>query len=123
MRAIPAVHPKRWLAAGGIVALVLTVVIINQSRVPDQQGSLSPVRDDAAAAVRALAEHDLAAVEEQLSSYRGRTDFAYYFSAHATPRLLGDAVASVAGDDTPFEPGLDPDQYELVLTDLAGTLA
>src|SRR5690606_35063214 len=52
-------------------------------------------------------------------------DFAYYFTSKATPRALGDALASVAGNDgdRALKKGIDPHAYEMTLTDLAGTLA
>lgn len=82
-------------------------------------------RRDASAAVQALQKGDLATLEKQLAAHRGQTYFAYYFTSQTTPRTLGDALASVAGDNSsePFKAGVDTHAYDLELTDLAGTLA
>ncbi|GEL93851.1 hypothetical protein CCO02nite_05090 [Cellulomonas composti] len=83
------------------------------------------VRADARAALRALDDGDLVALDELLTANRGRGDFAYHFASGATPRELGDALATVAGTskDIPLKSGVNPATYELTLTDLAGVLA
>ena len=75
--------------------------------------------------MRSLNSGDLGAVEKRLADNRGNPDFAYFFTSKATPRALGDALATVAGksEDKPLKPSVDPHRYELTLTDLAGTLA
>jgi len=101
------------LAAGLVVGLIRP------------HGSDHPVtvRTEAAAAVESLQAGDLTALEQQLSSNRGRRDFAYYFTSQTTPRELGDALSSVAGSDEPLKAGVDPHAYEMALTDLAGVLS
>ena len=82
-------------------------------------------RYEARAAVRSLNSGDLRAAEKRFANNRGNPDFAYFFTSKATPRALGDALATVAGKskDKPLKPSVDPLSYELTLTDLAGTLA
>ncbi|MEV7396723.1 hypothetical protein [Aeromicrobium sp. NPDC092404] len=83
------------------------------------------VRADASAALEELREGDLLAVGARLAAQRGNTDFAYFFTKKTSPRLLGDALGSVAGDGagSPLKSDVDPHSYEIALTDLAGTLA
>lgn len=112
--------PKTWLAvllAGALLA-TLAVVVVNN-------GPQWHARYEAWAAVRALHSGDLEAVEKRLADNRGNPDFAYFFTSKATPRALGDALATVAGTskEEPLKDGVDPHKYELTLTDLAGTLA
>lgn len=82
-------------------------------------------RGEAHQAVRDLEQGDLSSLEVLLSTNRGDTEFAYFFTSAVTPRNLGDALATVSGTstDTPLKAGTDPQAYELTLTDLAGTLA
>lgn len=83
------------------------------------------VRTEARAAIHALEDGDLVALDAHLAANRGRADFAHYFTEGATPRALGDALSTVAGssEDSPLRAGVDPQAYALTLTDLAGTLA
>ena len=112
--------PKTWLAVflTGALLAALAVVVINN-------GPRWNARYDAWAAVRALKSGDLDAVEKRLADNRGNPDFAYFFTSNATPRALGDALATVAGTskDDPLRGGVDPHEYELTLTDLAGALS
>jgi hypothetical protein len=89
------------------------------------QDLLSPTRAAADAAAKELDDGHLVALEKRLAANRGNADFAHFFTARATPRSLGDALASVAGTDRahPLRKGVDAHAYELTLTDLAGTLA
>lgn len=112
--------PKTWLAvllAGALIATLAVVVVTN--------GPQWHARYDAWAAVRALNSGDLAAVEDRLADNRGNSEFAYFFTSEATPRALGDALSTVAGTskNEPLKDGVDPHEYELTLTDLAGALA
>lgn len=112
--------PKTWFALLLAAALLVAGAVVVIDNGPRWQA-----RYEAWAAVRALNKGNLDAVEERLAEHRGNLDFAYYFAAKATPRALGDALATVAGNskDNPLKSGVDPHQYELTLTDLAGTLA
>lgn len=112
--------PKRWFTL-----LLATALLLAGAVVVIDNGARWQARYEAWAAVRALNKGDLAAVEQRLADHRGNLDFAYYFAAKATPRALGDALATVAGKSRaePLKSGVDPHQYELTLTDLAGTLA
>lgn len=65
-------------------------------------------RDDANAAVRAMRNGDLAALDRQLSGNSGGRQFAYYFASQVSPRELGDAVAAAGAAATPFG-GVDAD--------------
>lgn len=105
------------LLAAALIATLAVVVVGNSST--------WRARYEAGAAFRSLQEGDLAAVEKRLAEHRGDADFAYYFTSKTTPRVLGDALSTVAGTskDTPLKAGVDPHQFELTLTDLAGTLA
>ena len=111
--------PTGWsavLLTGALIA-VLAVVVINN-------GQQWNARYEAWAAARSLKSGDLDALEKHLAENRGNPDFAYYFTTKVTPRDLGDALATVAGTskDEPFKSGIDPHEYELKLTDLAGVL-
>ena len=90
---------------------------------------------DANAAINSLRSGNLAALDRQLLASRADAKFAYYFTGEATPRELGDALATVADSDVRASykddadgadgagTGLDASAYERTLTDLADTLA
>lgn len=109
-----------WLAMALVVALVASLAGFIAFR-----DYISGTRADARAAVEALRDGDLVALDERLAEHRGEPGFAYFFTSKATPRELGDALATVAGPskDQPLREGIDTASYELTLTDLAGTLA
>ena len=112
--------PTGWLAvllAGALIA-PLAVVVVNN-------GPQWHARYEAWAAARSLRSGDLDALEQRLADNRGNPDFAYYFTSKVTPRDLGDALATIAGTskDEPLKAGVDPYEYEIKLTDLAGVLA
>ena len=115
---------QRW-ASGWVVMVLVTALLISLTGVFTFRDHLWGVRADARAAIRALEDGDLTALEMRLAANRGRTDFAKLFTSKATPRGLGDALATVAGEskDAPLKTSVDPHNYELTLTDLAGTLA
>lgn len=107
------------LAVGGVVVAGLRYL-------PQYEPTAAELAQaDAAVALRTLRAGDLGALEEHLATHRGNRDFAYYFAAQATPRELGDALASAAGatDDEPLSPDVDVHEYDITLTDLAGVLA
>ena len=112
--------PTGWLAVllAGVLLTALAVVVVNN-------GPQWRSRIEAWAAVRSLKSGDLAALDKRLAENRGNPDFAYFFTSKATPRDLGDALATVAGTDKdePLKPRVNSHEYELALTDLAGTLA
>lgn len=115
-----------WLSAAGWLRVLLACALVAATAVVlVDNGPQWRARYEAWAAVRSLDSGDLGAVEERLASNRGNPDFAYFFTSRATPRALGDALATVAGKskDEPLKPSVDPHKYELTLTDLAGTLA
>lgn len=126
-RALP--QPRWRLRIGfALVALLAIVgVVVGGLRYLPQHEPTAAERaqQDAAVALRTLRGADLAALGEHLAAHRGNRDFAYYFAAQATPRELGDALASVAGakDDEPLGPDVDSHEYDITLTDLAGVLA
>jgi hypothetical protein len=107
------------------VAIIAGLVFAGLKYLPHDPTAEELARADAATAMRALRAGDLATLEQQLTARRGDRDFAYFFSLEASPRELGDALASVAGtsDEEPLDPEVDAHQYELTLADLAGVLA
>jgi len=102
------------------VALIAVLAIVVVSH-----GSQWNARYEAWAAVRSLKSGDLDGLEKRLADNRGNPDFAYHFTTNVIPRDLGDALATVAGTskDEPLKASIDPHEYELKLTDLAGVLA
>lgn len=119
--------PRRWapwVAAICVLAVVAAALVIARTQMPEHRDPLAKVRNDAATAVKNLKADDLPALDQKLAAYRGQPDFAYFFTSHTTPRMLGDALASVAGtgSSSPFKTGVDATAYEDTLTDLAGTL-
>lgn len=125
-RALP---KPRWGLRMGLSALVLAVlaglVVAGLRYLPSNPSAEAQARDDANAAVRALRSGDLADLGQHLAANRGERDFAYFFASQTTPRELGDALSSVAGPggDAPLNADVDPHEYDIDLTDLAGTLA
>ncbi|MFT4008829.1 MAG: hypothetical protein QM655_02185 [Nocardioidaceae bacterium] len=119
--------PKRprWIAAvaTAIILAIIAGAAIAYTQLPTFHDQQWKDHREAAAAVKALRKPDLAALDKQLAAHRGSPDFAYLFASQTTPRMLGDALASVAGTTTPFRAGIDTTAYENTLTDLAGTLA
>lgn len=113
-----------WAAATGLVLLTVAGLLFALTRLPINADPLQQVRADAAAAVRALQDGDLLTLDKRLAANRGQADFAYFFTAKATPRTLGDALATVADPSkrAPLSKDVDPHAYDLALTDLAGTL-
>jgi hypothetical protein len=113
---------RRRAAQAGMAFLVVAMLLgafVRTLAVTDSQ-----VRDDAGAAIEALRDGDLVAVDGQLAAHLGQPDFAYAFTSQATPRALGDALATVAGADSPLKAGGDDSHaYDLFLARLAGTLA
>lgn len=81
-------------------------------------------RAAARSAFQALEAGDLLTVGDELAANRGQRDFAYFFASEVTPREIGDALATVAGESRtePLDGWVDTHWYELLLTDLAGTL-
>lgn len=115
----------RWTRTRWFVAILTAALVLSLTGVLAYRDDLWGTRAEARAAMMALKKGDLAALESRLASFRGDNEFAYYFASSATPRDLGDALATVAGPgrDEPFKRGLDRLEYELSLSDLAGTLA
>ena len=115
---------RRWWTSWLVLVLV-AALLISLTGVFTYRDYLWGARADARAAIRALKDGDLVALDKRLAANRGRSDFAYFFVSKATPRDLGDALATVAGKskDAPLKTGVDPHAYEVTLTDLAGTLA
>jgi hypothetical protein len=117
---------RHWLLVfSGICLIAAALLVVTLMRPPAVPDSFQEVRDEAAAALHALAKGDLHALGEHLEANRGDPDFAYFFSDRTTPRALGDFLGSIGGssDDAPLREDVDPEAYEMVLTDLAGTLA
>lgn len=123
------VKPNRrfgwWAASAGLVLLLVAGLVVALTLTPIKSDPFSEARADAAAAIQALDDGDLVAVDKQLAANVGNLDFAYFFTSKVTPRSLGDALATVAGGEkgAPFKAGVDTPAYELSLTDLAGTVA
>ena len=112
--------PTAWLGVMLATALIAAIAVVVVREGPEWRA-----RYEAWAAARSLKSGDLDAVEERLADNRGNLDFAFYFASQVTPRDLGDALATVAGtsEDEPLKTGVNPHEYELKLTDLAGVLA
>lgn len=117
-------HRRRRIAAISVIGLVLLGLVVTWIQLPAIRDSSFMQHRDANAAIHALHEGDLAGVEKHLEANRGKPDFAYFFTSQATPRALGDALGSVAGEKVgELKKDVDAHQYELTITDLAGTLA
>lgn len=116
---------RYWTARAGLAVCLVVALLISFAQMPHFKDPLSEIRARADAAVEALQVGDLRNVGFHLAANRGQTDFAYFFTARATPRALGDALASVAGDrsEETFKAGVSASEYELALADLAGTVA
>ena len=114
-----------WAPSLGLVLLLVAGLIVAFTLTPIKRDPLSPVRADASAAIRALEGGDLPALDEKLAANIGDSDFAYFFTSKVGPRSLGDALATVAGDGkgAGLAAGVNPRAYEILLTDLAGTVA
>jgi hypothetical protein len=115
----------RRIAATLVVGLVLAGLIVGWIQYPTFRDDSSFIQHQAAnAAIEALTSGDLDSAEDRLAANRGKPDFAYFFASQASPRVLGDALGSVAGEkEGELKNGVDAHRYELALTDLAGTLA
>lgn len=118
---------RRWrlrIARAGLVLCVVAGLVVASTQLPMIKDPLAEVRADAQAAIKALDAGDVAALDRQLAANRGLPDFAYFFTSKATPRALGDALATVAGEskDAPLKADVEAHAYDLTLTDLAGTL-
>lgn len=115
---------RRRIAATFVVALLLAALVVGWIQLPAIRNSSFMQHRAANDAIKALKDGDLAGVEKRLAANRGEPDFAYFFATHATPRVLGDALGSVAGEkEGELNRTVDVHKYELTLTDLAGTLA
>lgn len=115
---------RRRIAAVSVIGLVLVALAATWIELPAIRDSSFMQHRDANTAIRALRSGDLVEMEKQFEARRGEPDFAYFFASQATPRVLGDALGSAAGEKKgQLKKGVDPHQYELTLTDLAGTLA
>jgi hypothetical protein len=124
---------RLWSSLAGLAVFVVVALVAasiwlpSQEKVSDEppprtEDPLAEIREDAHSAIQALNNGDLAALEVQLADHRGQADFAHLFASQTTPRTLGDALASVAGERGPLKEGIDAHAYDLALTDLAGTL-
>ena len=118
---------RRWrllIARTGLVLCVVAGLVVASTQLPFIEDPLAEVRADARSAIQALDAGDLWRSTAQLAANRGQADFAYFFTSKATPRALGDALASVAGEsqDAPLKADVDAHAYDIALTDLAGTL-
>lgn len=124
-RAKPNRRWPTWAARIGLNLCLAVALLLVLAPLPVVNDPLASVRADAAVAVRALENGDLVALDEQLAAYRGQPDFAYFFASRTTPRVLGDALATVAGksENESLKEGVNPHAYDLALTDLAGTVA
>ncbi|CAM3449688.1 hypothetical protein NODU109028_17460 [Nocardioides dubius] len=116
-------HARRWrrrLVRAGLTLCLVLLLLTVMTPVPVPQDPLAATRAEAALAVQHLGEGDVVALARSLAANRDDLDFAYYFTVASTPRVLGDFVADAGASPTPI---LEPDEYEAVLVDLAGTLA
>jgi hypothetical protein len=135
-RAAEATSVRSWCLWSSLVGLAMVVVVAlvagpislpSREKVldgphPRIKDPLAEVRADADSAIQALGAGDLAALDVQLADHRGQADFAYLFASQTTPRALGDSLAGVAGKRAPLKEGIDAHAYDVVLTDLAGTV-
>lgn len=124
MRRMPERRGRTRLVRAGLV-LGLSAILVEAAHLTVFKDPLAKVRTDAASALQALDRGDLAAADELLAANRGQADFAYFFTSKATPRGLGDALATAAGpsEKVPLSPSVNAHAYDLALADLAGTLA
>lgn len=115
----------RWAARIGLALFLVVAVVVSPSRLPTDLDAMWPIQRDAATALQALKDNNFEGLSALLSTYRGEEDFAYFFTKSTSPRDLGDALATFAGEiSTSTSPDrFDSQGYELFLIDLAGTLA
>ena len=118
------VRSPRWVKSVLVLVLVAAVAI-SATGVYLLRDYIWGARADARAAAQAVRDGDLGALSDVLSANRGQRDFAYFFATTVTPRELGDALGAIASGNTehPLNPRVDADEYEITLTDLAGSLA
>lgn len=129
----------RWV---GLFLSAVVMVGVSLQVLHPQAPATSSARTDANAAIKALRDRDLVALDRELAANGAEPLFAYYFAREATSRELGDALATAADLDltsgsadteetaTSEESEAEsPDKslgaagYERVLTNLADTLA
>lgn len=115
-------RPTLWAAAAAVALVVVAAILVVMPGSPFRPDPLRDLRASATKAVKALDKGDLDEVGAQLASNRGDPDFAYFFTSKTTPRMLGDALASVAdgGKSAALMTEEEGFPYELLLTDLAG---
>lgn len=122
-RVKPRSHPTTW-AVGLAVIITLAVGAVLVVK-PVLTEPTTRAQANANAAIMALNDGNLTALEKRLSTNRGNREFAYWFAKQTTPRTLGDALATVANGDgkASLNTKLNSSAYALTLTDLAGAVA
>lgn len=101
-----------------LVAIALVVGLSGNLMLTEPEAQ-SATADEAIVALRA---GDFRALDDSLADHLGQPDFAYFFTSAATPRALGDLLATASAPDAASGAG-DGFDYEIALTRLAGTLA
>lgn len=112
-----------WGLSIGLVLLLVAGLLLALPLPAIEPEPPSPARVAAASAVQALDGGDMDSLTKNLAANVGNPEFAYFFTSQASPRLLGDAVATIAGRGTVDTANLETAAYETALLDLAGTVA
>jgi hypothetical protein len=93
----PGRRRRSWPRRAGVASCVAAGLLVGLTQMAFVEDRSAEARAEATAAVKALRDGDLLALDEQLAANRGRRDFAYHFTSQTTPRMLGDALGAVAG--------------------------
>jgi len=84
-----------------VVVVVLLLVAAASTAPPVVDPAIAAARAEATLALTALRQGDTVALSQQLTDHRADQVFAYYFTRDATPRALGDALATAADASLP----------------------
>jgi len=89
----------RWGVTAVVVVLLLVVAASTAPQTIDP--TITAARAEATLALSALRQGDAVALDRQLATYKANQAFAYYFTQDATPRALGDVLATAASATLP----------------------
>src|SRR5689334_9447512 len=87
---------RGWVVGASLLVIVAALLVAGMLRFAGEENGDERIRSAAGLALKAMRNGDLDGLERKLSSHRGEKDFAYYFTVGASPRELGDAVATFA---------------------------
>ncbi len=116
-RAVQSAKRRRNWALAALALFVVAGLVFSTVRLTADQAAMDSVaraQADAESAIEALHAGDRVALGRQLAAHRGDVTFAHRFASAASVRALGDALGEISDESH---------EFELVLTDLAGTLA